>query len=50
MFVMDLMRPPDGPEIGVVGASQEAEALVDKDIMDHEIGHSIAADAEADVK
>ena len=44
---MDLMCPPDGSEIRIVGISKDFETLVDKNIMKKEVSHSVQGNSQA---
>ena len=48
MLMVDLMATSNGLKISILGVSEHFEALVDKDIVDQEIGQAVQADAQAD--
>lgn len=46
--MMDLVRSTNSSSIPVVGIPEHLKPLMDKDIMDHKIGHPISEDTQAD--
>jgi hypothetical protein len=48
VFVVHLVGPTDGTDIGIVAAGKPFESLVDDHIMDNKIGKAIGHDAKTD--